>query len=84
MDHISTKFCSIADCHRTPAFTVGKLHHPVREPTCTVDIIPALTDQSFLSGGKLSEAGYIYIYNGKEVNIYYVISLSVKGMVLTL
>ena len=69
-DKLSSKVFSVADSHRTPAYNVAKLHHPVREPARTVDMVPALTDQSLLSGGKFAEAGYISICDGEEVNIY--------------
>ena len=50
-DKLSTKVFSMADCHPTPASNVDKLHHPIRGPACTVDMVPALADQSLLSGG---------------------------------
>ena len=61
---------ALADGHATPATTVAKLHHAVREPAQTVDIVPALKGNSLLSGGKFADAGYISICDGKEVNIY--------------
>ena len=66
----STKVFAVADGHRTPASNVAKLHHNIREPARTVDMVPALADQSLLSGGKFAEAGYISICDGEEVNIY--------------
>jgi hypothetical protein len=66
----STKVFALADGHATPATTVAKLHHAVREPARTVDIVPALQGNSLLSGGKFAEAGYISICDGEEVNIY--------------
>ena len=48
-----------------------KIHHPVREPARTVDIVPALADQSLLSGNKFTEAGYVSICYDSGVNIYY-------------
>ena len=52
--------------HPTPATTITKLEHNVREPTRTVDMVPALANQSLLSGGKFAEAGYISICDGNE------------------
>ena len=46
----STKVFAVADGHRTPGANIAKLHHPVREPARTVDMVPALADQSLLSG----------------------------------
>ena len=66
----STKVFAVADGHRTPGANIAKLHHPVREPARTVDMVPALADQSLLSGVKFAEAGYISICDGDEVNIY--------------
>ena len=57
----STKVFTVADGHLTPVSTMEKLHHPVQEPAQTVDIFPALADQSLLSGNKFSEAGYVSI-----------------------
>ena len=42
----------------------------MRGPKRTVKIVPALADQSLLSGNKFSKAGYVSIYNDSEVNIY--------------
>ena len=46
------------------------MHHPVRKPARTVNIVPGLADQSLLSGGKFSKAGYVSICDNTEVNIY--------------
>ena len=69
-DRRSTKVFALADGRPAPASSVAKLHHPVREPARTVDIVPALKGNSLLSGGKFAEAGYISICDGEEVNIY--------------
>ena len=66
----STKVFTVADGHLTPGSKMAKLHHPVREPTRTVDIVPALADQYLLSGNKFAEAGYVSICDDAEVNIY--------------
>ena len=34
-------------------------------------MVPALANQSLLSGGKFAEAGYVSVCNGDEVKIYY-------------
>ena len=60
----------VADSHKTPGPTEAKLHHPVREPARTVDMVPALADQSLMSINKFSQAGYVTICDNKEVNIY--------------
>ena len=33
-------------------------------------MVPALANQSLLSGGKFAEAGYVSVCDGDEVNIY--------------
>ena len=65
-----TKTFALADSHPTPATTIAKLEHNVREPAFTVDMVPALANQSLLSGGKFAEAGYVSICDGNEVNIF--------------
>ena len=67
----STKVFSVADGRQTPGSNIAKLHHPVREPARTVDMVPALAGQSIPSGAKFAEAGYISICDGNEVNLYY-------------
>ena len=67
---LSSKVFALADGHPAPATHVAKLHHRLREPARTVDIVPALKGNSLLSGGKFAEAGYISICDGDEVNIY--------------
>ena len=61
---------TVATGHKTPGSRVANLHHPVREPPRTVDIVPGLADQSLLSGGKFAKAGYVSICDDAEVNIY--------------
>ena len=53
-----------------PDFDVYKLEHELQDPSWTVDMVPGLVDSSLLSTSKLASAGYIKIYDGKEVNIY--------------
>ena len=53
-----------------PDFDVYKLEHELQDPSWTVDMVPGLVDSSLLSTRKLASAGYIKIYDGKEVNIY--------------
>ena len=49
---------------------VCKLEHELQDPVRTVDMVPDLVDYSLLGTSKLASAGYIKIYDGKEVNIY--------------
>ena len=66
---LSNKVFTVAECYKTPGSTEAKLHHPVREPARTLDMVPALSDQSLLRRNKFSEAGYVTICDNKEVNI---------------
>jgi len=54
----------------TPASTKAKLHHEVREPARTVDMVPELKQNSLLSGPKFADANYITILTPTEVLIY--------------
>ena len=60
----STKIFSLADEHPTPATNISKLDHIVQDPARTVNMVPALANQSLLSGVKLAESGYVSIYDG--------------------
>ncbi len=51
------------------ATTINKLHHQLREPAQSVQIVPKVKD-SLLSTSKCVEADYIAIYDKKEVNYY--------------
>ena len=53
-----------------PGSRVAKLHHPVREPARTVDIVPSLAGQYLIIGEKFAKAGYVSICDDAEVNIY--------------
>ena len=56
-DQPSTNIFTVATGHKTPGSRVAKLHHPVREPARTVNIVPGLADQSLLSGEILPKQG---------------------------
>ena len=66
----STNIFVLVDIHPTPATNIAKLDHRVQEPARTVNMVPALENQSLLSGVKFSEAGYVSACDGEEVNIY--------------
>jgi hypothetical protein len=52
------------------ATMIHKLHHNLRKPACSVSIVPSLVGNSLLSTVKMVEAGYMAIYDDKEVNFY--------------
>ena len=53
-----------------PATTINKLHHNVREPARSANIVPTLTENSLLSTSKFVDAGYMVVYDKNEVNYY--------------
>jgi hypothetical protein len=52
------------------ATMIHKLHHNLWEPACSVNIVPSLVGISHLSTVKMVKAGYMAIYDDKEVNLY--------------
>ena len=54
----------------TKASTISKLHHNVREPARSVDMVPALKHNSLLSGPKFADANYITVLTPEEVLIF--------------
>ena len=66
----SNNIFALEDGYPTPETNIAKLEHTVQEPACTVNMALELDNQSLLSGGKFSEAGYVYVCDGDEVNIY--------------
>jgi hypothetical protein len=49
---------------------VSELTHNVRQPAKDVHIVPSIESNSLLSTAKFAEAGYITVFDNKEVNIY--------------
>ncbi len=49
---------------------MSKLAHNVRQPAKDVHIVPSIQSNSLLSKAKFAEAGYITVFDNKEVNIY--------------
>jgi hypothetical protein len=67
---ISNKIFCMPTGDTTPASTIAKLHHDVREPARTVDMVPALKHNSLISGPKFADANYITVLTPTEVLIY--------------
>jgi hypothetical protein len=65
----TTVFC-LPDGAIAPAMTRNKLLHNVREPAHSVNIVPALVENSLLGTNKFAKAGYTVIYDKDEVNFY--------------
>jgi hypothetical protein len=53
-----------------PAMTRNKLLHNVCEPARSINIVPALVENSLLSTNKFAKAGFTVIYDKDEVNFY--------------
>ena len=69
-NEISNKIFCMPTGDTTPASTIAKLHHDVREPARTVDMVPALKHNSLISGPKFADANYITVLTPTEVLIY--------------
>jgi hypothetical protein len=67
---ISNKIFQLSTRTRTAATTVSKLLHDIRQPAKDVHIVPSIESNSLLSMAKFSKAGYITVFDNKEVNIY--------------
>ena len=65
----STKIFALADGHATAGSNITKLHHNVLEPARIVDMVPALKDNSLLSGGKFDQAGYVAVCDDEKVSL---------------
>ena len=61
---------ALADNYPISGSNVAKLHHKVRKPARTVEMVPSLTNNSLLSGGKFTQAEYVSVCKDKEVNLY--------------
>ena len=63
-EYRSTKIFALADGQPTPATNISKLERIVQESARTFNMVPALDNQSLLSGGKFVEARYVPVCNG--------------------
>ncbi len=52
------------------ADTISELPHDIRQPAKDIHIVPTITKSSLLSIPKMSGAGYITVFDNKEINIY--------------
>jgi hypothetical protein len=66
----SKKIFQLPDGTRTAASTICELAHNVRQPAKEVHIVPTIKTNSLLSTAKFATAGYINVFDDKEVNIY--------------
>ena len=66
----STKKYKMTTGHIMSGREEALMDHKVQEPAWTCDIMPGVTEDSLISTSKFSNAGYITIFDGVEVNIY--------------
>ena len=66
----SNKNFHIPNRGTAPASDVCKIEHELRDLDRTVDMVPDLVGSSLLSTRKFASAGYITLYDGRDVNIY--------------
>ena len=67
----SSKFFYLPNGTISHATKVEKIEHNVQEPERTIDMVPELVHHTLLSASNFSDADYISIYDGDDVNIYY-------------
>jgi hypothetical protein len=67
---MSTAVFHLPNLATAAATMIHKLHHNLRKPACSINIVPSLVGNSLLSTIKMVEAGYTAIYYDKEVNFY--------------
>ena len=65
-----TKSSAYLLAKKTAASTQAKLHHNVRKPEKTADMVPELKHNSLIRGCKTSDAKYITVLTPNEVFIY--------------
>ena len=53
-----------------PASKIQELHHDIRQTAKNIHIVPDICKNSLISMAKFAEAGYITIFDDKEVNVY--------------
>ena len=46
------------------------MEHKLRDPARSCDVVPGITEDSLVSTSKIADAGYITIFDDKEVTIY--------------
>jgi hypothetical protein len=67
---VSTAVFHLPNRVTAAATMIHKLHHNLREPAHSINIVLSLVDNSLLSTVKMVEAGYTAIYDDKEVNFH--------------
>ncbi len=66
----SSKIFQLPDGTRTPASIICLLHHNICQPARDIHIVPIIPTNLLISTAKFAEAGYIMVFDDKEVNVY--------------
>jgi hypothetical protein len=66
----SSKIFQLLDGTSTPARNICLLPHNICQPACNIHIVPNIPTNLLISTAKFTEAGYIMVFDDKEVNIY--------------
>jgi hypothetical protein len=66
----SSKIFQLPDRTRSPASNMCLLNHDIRQPAPDVHIVPNIPTNLLISTAKFAEAGYIMVFDDKEVNVY--------------
>jgi hypothetical protein len=66
----SNKIFQLPNGTRTAADTISELPFNIHQPTKDIHILPSITNNSLFSIPKTLDAGYITVFDDKEINIY--------------
>ncbi len=69
-DKRSHKVFELPNGTKKPASEIQELQHNIRQPTKDIHIVPDICKNSLISMAKFAKAGYITIFDNKEVNVY--------------
>jgi hypothetical protein len=66
----SHKVFELPDGTKKSASEIQELQHDIRQPAKDIHIMPNICKNSLISTAKFAKAGYITIFDDKEVNVY--------------
>jgi hypothetical protein len=81
---VSTAVFHLPNGATAAATIIHKLHHNLREPACSINIVPSIVVNSLLSTVKMVETRYTAIYDDKEVNFYDTATTKIKVLADTI
>ena len=65
-----TKTFHMPTGNETPAGDIALLHHDLRDPARTVDMVPGIKNNTLITTRKFADVNYISIFDQEEVNVY--------------